>query len=199
MTKRKFKVGDKVRINVNIGSVIKDCDVGIITMVTDDIKDLMPYKVFFNRTNEFHWCSEDYLELVESYKTYEQGLEEGRNEAWEMARKLTTDKHTGGFGLEELYNIFGTTNNYKVIKYNTFQELKEKIEAYEASNSLKVGDEVVSKRTGGKAVITRNDKEGCYVLWHDGSCGRYHMNDFTKTGRVINEFAEILDEDVRRS
>ena len=52
----------------------------------------------------------------------------------------------------------------------------------------------VSNGKNGTAIVTYTDKDGIfYVLWDDGSCGKYRKDEFVKTGRTI-DIAGLLEQ-----
>lgn len=58
-------------------------------------------------------------------------------EAWKIAKKILLHPANGGFNSTELEEIFGRTEHLWEL---TPQEAKKKIEAWEASKEIKVGD-----------------------------------------------------------
>ena len=122
-------------------------------------------------------------------EAYQRGLEDGRNETWETARKITTDKK---FPLTVLKDIFGKLNVCEIFETITPTEAIEKLKAYEekqkADGEIKRGDEVEHEVTGLKYIVTRIDESSTTLLYSDGSTavvttGKEHLK---KTGRHID-------------
>lgn len=63
-------------------------------------------------------------------EAYNKGLEDGRNEVWELARKLEFDRSDGGLSIDEVKRVFGCSV-YDVFKHYTPQEALAKLDAYE--------------------------------------------------------------------
>jgi hypothetical protein len=112
-------------------------------------------------------------------EAYQRGVEDGRNETWEAARKAL---YANDYQREV---IFGDDNIYWIMKNHTVSEAIAKLKAYEekqkADDSIIVGDEV--KAEDGTAVffvtwmsdrcICGIDKEGkCYSYEPKEICGK---------------------------
>ena len=76
---------------------------------------------------------EDYRSTLERY--YEKGLNDGRNEAWECAKECFSNMKEW-----ELEEVFGKDWTFYKIMEMTPQEALTKLEAYEKSKEIKVGD-----------------------------------------------------------
>lgn len=115
-------------------------------------------------------------------------IEQGRNEAWEAARKI--DDMNGN----ERHDCFGIAGiAFKL----TASEAIAKLEAYEekkkAADEIKVGDEVIYNKTTVCIVLTpETDKKYASIV---DDCGCHYSADhreLTKTGRHFPEVAELL-------
>ena len=190
--KRKFKVWDRVKISESIrdnSTRLKPGSIGIIICVEGNT---IPYYVSNMNGSEKWWYCEDELELVEENKTYEQGLED----AWKMANRLTTmtyDLHNEIFGVDD------ATNGVRDILRNfTAAEVIEKYRRWEDSH-LSVGDVVkvnVTKTSIYSGVVTHisDNRESLSILFDDGSVGSVNvkMYEIRKTGQHI-DISELLN------
>ena len=134
-------------------------------------------------------------------EAYQRGVEDGRNETWEAAKKVSLYVDESGLSVEELDEIFGCATLQQVFRRYSAQQTIEKLKAYEekqkADDEIKVGDEV---NWGGDCFIVtrifqpRNMKEQCDGIDNDGCV--YHdvlMDDLEKTGRH-SDIMKILEE-----
>ena len=105
-------------------------------------------------------------------------------EAWEIAKKILLYPAHGGFNATELEEIFGRTEHLWEL---TPQEAKAKIEAWEASKEIKVGD--VVNVCGDIGVVTSfgTDGDSIHVIYSDGIVNSYRKDkDIKKTGSHID-------------
>ena len=112
------------------------------------------------------------------------------DEVWEMARLISYD---GGLKLTDLYECYKCSSIQEVMKNHSYQEAKEKYEAWrKQKDEIRVGDEVVYH--GNK-----------YVVGYVGADEVYHIVDrnwirvvvqgdyqIFKTGRHFDEVEELL-------
>ena len=71
--------------------------------------------------------------------------QKGREEAWEMARKIMLQQSKGGLARYELAEIFGIENEYEILEKCSIGQVLETYEGYkerENSGEIEVGDEV---------------------------------------------------------
>lgn len=127
--------------------------------------------------------------------------QEGREEAWEAAKKIVLSSEYGGIPVGEFQSIFGNeayvSNVFTKISIN---DAIEKIKSYEeqqkkAADEIKVGDEVTYDNSIG--VVTKKANIGVnkyYVLWKDGSSGHCNKSNLKKTGRHFPQIQEMLDQ-----
>lgn len=126
------------------------------------------------------------LELIDELKMdeYNKGLEDGRNEAWELAKKLWhNDAKTNDdiYGIEYFIDI---ANEY------TPQEALAKLEAYEKEqNKIKAGYvyEIMGKFCAVVQVDEFNNEY--HIIWCDGGTDRIPFETpigFKKTGKHID-------------
>ena len=132
-------------------------------------------------------------------EAYQRGVEDGRNETWEAARKVALNSNDGGLCIEDLDEIFDCYTLQQVFKRHTAQQTIAKLKAYEeqkADDEIKVGDEV--KWKGDRFIVTRIcqpliDKL-CDGLGEDGHPYlSIAINRLTKTGRHF-DIDKILEE-----
>jgi hypothetical protein len=119
-------------------------------------------------------------------EAYNKGLNDGRNEVWELAQKLYLKTDCEDirkiYELEEYYGTeFGT-----VLKNFTPQEALAKLKAYEETQKIEVGDVVLIY--GEEAVVTRVVDEHANILFGDGVTNNMPVKDLVgdKTGKHID-------------
>lgn len=131
---------------------------------------------------------EDCRSTLERY--YEKGLNDGRNEVWELAKKLYEMK------IEQLQEVFGAfETELEVMNYLTPQEALAKLEVYEKEqNEIKVGDVVTVCGEKGIVVGYLCGLEE-YEVWMDGygRPQRICKNEIKKTGKHI-DIQSILEQ-----
>ena len=119
--------------------------------------------------------------------SYVEGLEHGRNDAWEFMKKLWDMKL---IGRDE---VFGYSAIGEILDHYTPQEAIAKLKAYEeAQNEIKVGD-VVYHDTYGNGVMTREDEDYYNVLLENGDAMCIEKESVTKTGKHL-EIKAILEQ-----
>ena len=176
----KYKVGDKFIINIK---EVLESEKGTLyranynTLAFDDygLDGLQKYDALQER-----------LELIDELKQseYNKGMNDGRNEAWELAQKLEFDEIDGGMSIDECGKIF-ECSVYDVFKYYTPQEALAKLKAYEEQRNIEVGDIVLIY--GEEAVVTRVVDEHANILFGDGVTNNMPVKELVgdKTGKHI--------------
>ena len=112
-------------------------------------------------------------------------------EAWEIAKKILLYPVHGGFNATECEEIFGRTEHLWEL---TPKEAKAKIDAWKAKEEIKVGDEVVPKKTPNvdeyKFIVTRIYKDDGEIdgvsLFDGGVFSGRKIENYQKTGRHID-------------
>lgn len=123
---------------------------------------------------------------------YKDGVKDGRNEAWEAAKKIalmdteTSENVTGYFGL------------FRIMENLTPMQALEKLKAYEQkrSDKIKRGDIVNVKGCCNDnllGVVTKVWEDNCYIMWGDGSGGAWCKDSVVKTGKHV-DIDKILEE-----
>ena len=172
---KKIKTGDKI----------------LVPFEVLDIQDTgdYPYSLGYG-TARIHASAE----MLERFRQetggedHEKTYEDGRTDAWKMAKKMFLYPHEGGYSSEELEEIFGRTEHLWEL---TPQETAAKIAEWESRQAICVGDLV--RAEFGYGVVTNVHKEYCYVLWIDGSSGCKEKKFLTKTGHTI-DIAGLLEQ-----
>lgn len=127
--------------------------------------------------------------VYNNFKTYEQGLQD----AWELARKI------GGMTRQAWYEIFKIEDAYfvDILDDNTYQQALAKLEAYEKSQQIQVGDVVYAQGIKGVVIdgCTEDSDNICYVFCENGNVEDWKFIDLKKTGRHID--IEHLLEQIR--
>lgn len=143
-------------------------------------------------------------ERKEEDQDYKDGLEDGRMEAWEAAKKIILGASGGGLTDAEIKTIFNKTF-VGVLVENTATEVITKIREYEEKHiddEIKLWDEVIIKRSslgfeGTKGiVINTNPSEFnglIEVLINYATSRHYKPENLEKTGKSYPELGNILD------
>lgn len=127
-------------------------------------------------------------------------LEQGRNEAWEAAKKVFNDEVTLSiFGLFDIHEciVYSPLNSIQTM---TASEAIQKIREYEEKkkqeedSEIRVGDEVIYRHGELTGIVTSIYKTKKFdILWNDGSVGQEkNISDFKKTGRTFPQIVEVL-------
>lgn len=112
-------------------------------------------------------------------------------EAWKIAKKILLYPAHGGYNATELEEIFGRTEHLWEL---TPQEVKTKIEAWEAEKEIKVGDEVAPKSDPNNneckfVVTTKDDEDGIisgFSVFGGDVFSERDIERYQKTGRHID-------------
>lgn len=132
---------------------------------------------------------------------YKDGVNDGRNDAWEAVRKIVLNPYNGGISISDLVSIFGNSSIQNIVKNYSASEVIAELKAYEkkqkADDEVKVGDEVkhklASKNDDSRGIVTKEWKDVYYIMWSDGSSGRWDKDRIVKTGRHF-DIDKILEE-----
>lgn len=125
-----------------------------------------------------------------SENAYNQGL----NDAWELAKKITCTEEKGGMPCDDVYKIFSTDTCWKVFAMYTPQEALAKLKAYEEAKVLIRGDEVICLDTDEKAIFfgkSENSEEGWFLMKEYDVPQRIMLNTVKKTGKHIDCLEQI--------
>lgn len=116
------------------------------------------------------------------------GLNTGRNEAWEAAKKIA-DYSIAGKLREAL-----DTDTIPFYRY-TAEEAIEKIKAYEEKQAaeIKIGDEVTATHGASTSVVIGFGSGSANLWYPDGTIGQYPVDKLKKTGRHFPQIAEMLE------
>ena len=155
-----YKVGDEVLVKARI---IEDC-IGICGLKTQE-------GIVFNAKKE------NLLPIPDMTA----------EEAWEIARKIVLLEDEGGIPSKDMVHMFGIKFTRDIVREYSVQEVKAKIDAWEAENEIKVGDEV--DICGDKGIVTSfgTDGDRIHVLYLDGIVTSYRKDKcIKKTGRHID-------------
>ena len=197
----KYKVGDKFIVEVK--EVLNDellyntenlykID-GFKTLVFDDygLDKLQKYEEEVIATKFYEKGRQEALEEVQNCESY--GYEKGLNDAWELVKKIC------GMTRQDLYEIFKIEDAYlaDILDDNTYQEAIAKIEAYEESKAIKVGNVVFNAREDVKAVIIDSAiAEGTWQVYTEDCCVELWKEcEFKKIDRTVD--IEHLLEQIR--
>ena len=112
------------------------------------------------------------------------------DEVWEMARLISYD---GGLKLTDLYECYKCSSIQEVMKNHSYQEAKEKYEAWrKQKDEIRVGDEVVYH--GNKYVVGYVGVDEVYHVVDRNWIREDVQGDYQifKTGRHFDEVEELL-------
>ena len=125
-------------------------------------------------------------------------IEQGRNEAWEAAKKLVSMEY-GERNKVLSDGVLTIETNEEIFIRCTAAEAIQKIQEYEKKEELKVGDEIKIIKDGRKAIITKIRSDGeIYVLDYTGLTTFIpHGVDWKKTGKHfdINKILQQIEEE----
>ena len=118
-------------------------------------------------------------------KEYNQAFNQGAEEAWKLARKITCQPINGGFKRSEFEEIFDEGYVSDIFEKYTYQEAAAKVaEREKAKEEIKVGD-VVSHEEKYGVVISEGTI--CFRgFTDDGTPFEWYKERCTKTGRHID-------------
>lgn len=182
----KYKVGDEFIVKIK---EVMDSDNG--TLYRSNFNTLVFDEYGLDKLQKYDEVKER-LELIDELKLVERN--KGMMDAWELVKKLAD------MPFQERADIFGYCCNgitvTDVLRDFTPQQALAKIEAYEGSNAIKVGDVVYADdEPDSFGVVTWFvDDKYAYVLWDDGSSGfQEDISDIHKTGRHI-DISNLLEQ-----
>ena len=193
----KYKVGDK--FVVEIKEVLNDelpYDTENLYRI-DGFKTLVFDDYGLDKLQKYDKYAENLERNHEVLKIFEEKYNKGLNDAWELARKLVLSVSDGGISIKDFEIIFGAGLDYKdILKIMTPQEALAKIEAYEKSQQIQVGDVVVNINQV-KLLVTATLDNGHFEGINEyGSAYTFRADDsWKKTGRHID--IEHLLEQIR--
>lgn len=154
----------------------------------------------------FEIFDESKIHIAMGEKAIEKLRNEGREEAWALARKIGGTPANGNYDWPVLRDIFGGDWTMMKIFDDSYETVKKKISDYE--NAPKVGDIVTFKDPDSgsdKAIVTfvakdiDNPNDRCYgLLYDDGTHAVFAREDLVKTGEHIDLsdiFAKLKGEE----
>lgn len=161
----KYNVGDKF----------------ILRIIKDDTMEIDTNSYYI--TNDGRLLEESELDKLQKYEEvqipYSEAYNKGLNDAWELAKKIYEMKS------KEFDEVFRDVHYVDVFYHFTPQEALAKLEAYEKSKEIKVGDIVCNDDVMENGIVTYIADDEVFMLYDDGSCGLVKGN-LTKTGKHID-------------
>lgn len=185
----KYHKGDKFIVEIK---EVMNSDNG--TLYRSNFKTLTFDDNGLDKLKKYEELSSDTKEMLEM-KAYNKALEDGRNEVWELAKKIASNPSEGGFSIKELIKIFGTSLIKDIFKKYSAQEALAKLEEYEeAQEEIEIGDIVVHLDTKGVILdfIDSTDDE-MVVLNENGCVEEWKHSQFKKTGKRI-DIQSVLEQ-----
>ena len=122
---------------------------------------------------------------------YKDGVKDGRNEAWEAARKIVEMPDPPYWEVFDEYkdDLFG-----KITASEAIEKLKAYEEKQKADEDVKRGDILRNKTNGLTYIVTLASDYGYVLLGNDGNCATTCItNTFEKTGKHF-DIDKILEE-----
>ena len=117
---------------------------------------------------------------------YKDGVKDGQNEAWEVAKKLFSTMAESD--IEKAFPIEWNSGGFKALMNLQPQEAIERLKSYE-DDKIKRGDIVNVKGSCNDdllGVVTKVREDNCYIVWGDGSGGTWNKDSVVKTGKHID-------------
>lgn len=163
-----------------------------------DIPDgYIPYKatnercLIFPGDPSFEIFDESKIHIAMGEKAIEKLRNEGREEAWAVARKIAGSPLAGNYNISTLREIFGDGSSMSIFE-SEYETVKKKIFDYE--NMVNVGDIVTFKDPeeygSERAVVTFVEKATgnvcCGILYDNGSPAVFPIEDLVKTGEHVD-------------
>lgn len=137
--------------------------------------------------------SKSYDNLVPTY-------EDGLNEAWSAARKMTLDMHDGGVDTEVLSKLFDGESIYGIFQNYDIKEVIKRFTQYDAEQESEVkieAGDIVEDNAGMKVLVTRIDENGLFegVNRNGSTCRICWTSTWKKTdSRNYGELLKALSE-----
>jgi hypothetical protein len=125
---------------------------------------------------------------------YKDGVKDGQNEAWEVAKKLFSTMAESD--IEKAFPIEWNSGGFKALMNLQPHEAIERLKSYE-DDKIKRGDIVNVKGSCNDdllGVVTKVWEDNCYIMWGDGSGGAWNKDSVVKTGKHtdVDKFFEEI-------
>lgn len=195
----KYKVGDK--FVVEIDKVLSDVNSPFIGSELYRIKGFNSLVFDEFGLDKLDKCFPE--KTTDEYDDgYVDGKEKGMDEAWETAKKIILSEDVEHYSYEELEEIFGDVQRYGVPGYEVFrtltpQEAKAKIEEWEETKKIRVGDVVTDTSNNRNYIVTgikQDNNSTWYALLSEiGLTINTKACTLKKTGRHI-DIQSILEQ-----
>ena len=129
-------------------------------------------------------------------EAYQKGVEDGRNETWEAARKIVLYRDEGGTSILDLTEIFDCCTIQQVFRKYTVFEIIEKLKAHEekqkAGKDVKRGDVVIDE-DGIKFWVTKINNGIAEGIMANGEVTCTYLNVTESTGKHY-DIDKILEQ-----
>ena len=123
-------------------------------------------------------------------KAYEQGL----NDAWECARKISMPENEGGMSVKALQSIFGKAREiFNCTASEAIAKIKEYEEKQKADDEIKVGYEVYNLDRENKRIVTAIDGDKAIQLCSNGKYTVDNIDTLHWTGREDLRIKKVLE------
>ena len=132
---------------------------------------------------------------------YKDGVNDGRNEAWEAAKKVVLNPDENGLDIQELNKIFNCATIQQVFRKYTVSEVITKLKACEEeqkvdNDKFEFGDEIIDVDGVRGCVVSKNNEgyDTMYALFDGCRVPQYVTKSYyRKTGRHFG-IDKILEE-----
>lgn len=138
-------------------------------------------------------------ERKEDDQDYKDGLEDGRMEAWETAKKIMLPSTDGGISAYDLDNMFKYSGNEFniLINYSASDAIK-KIKKYEEKLIPNIYDEVIIRSKGSfyendKAIVLDIDNDDITVLLPDRKTRVFKVDVLERTDKSFSTLPELFE------
>lgn len=193
------KVGDKYVIEIetvyNAYASVEGTDISKVPGELYRIKGFNNFVFDQNELNKLEKYNSNF-----SKADLEKARQEGREEAWEAAKKIVLSSEYGGIPTGEFQSIFGNeayvSNVFMKISVNeAIEKIKSHEEQQKADGDINVGDEVICDE-GIKAVVLdfMDDNERIMVYSENGIAEDWWIKEVHKTGRHFSQLQEMFDQ-----
>lgn len=125
-------------------------------------------------------------------------IEQGRNEAWEAARKVACGTLVGGYSYNDLIKVFDTSVYDNIFTRFTATEAIKKLKVWEQKkeqqeDEINVGDEVAYFHDSKvKFIVTKVKNNRISGINATGEFSDKNATCWEKTGRTFPEIAQVL-------
>lgn len=124
----------------------------------------------------------------------EQAMKEGREEAWDLARRIVADG-SSCYAYDEVYDVFGTRSFWQILGMPVEEALAKDKEHQEEKKTLHIGDEVEFIGSNPKYKVKVNELMTGYVIgFEDSLSGEPFVRILTKKHGTYRRSLEMCEK-----